>query len=844
MDVCDEQFEQEVVEEDEMDVGDKRPPFKNTWRHDFGAGFIPETMKKNADRWKQRSTEYDKEGRNIIHSPPRRDMSTRDRYDYEVVATTTHAYWFTIYENPWSHDTLDMYRASSAQYNEHDQFLIAAALSSEELSVLREHLVGLEIIRHHRAEMTLGVVVQAEQDSKTGSIYVLVRPYHDEHGCRLVRLLEFGGMKGCSLAHARLDNIVQLHEISVCSVGARPGTWLWNTVELIDPGPIGWNSRYYCPPVYRVHKSSAGGSGHTAYQGRGAKLVELPVMRTEGACTGAGLWKPDHDVSASNRAASAPEDATSRSLPFALMANCGHDSIPQNLSSGIDWIHRLQTRGTDKRGSRHLDFFFPGDETGSPRHKKRIASNIDLRHITEPSDKMNPTPKSSLSSSKRDRDPVAVDAPASKKQRIFQQSIQPADQAEPVVLKVPVPDGPIDQTPPFRETEEDAAPVPQEIIVSASRSSPTPRDLVDVVTGKVASAVAPPSPQTESTISHNSVARSRELLGSENEKWMAVMAAVKEREDGVHQALQKLYDLGGGDIKSLINETVMPEVMQMSSAMRRLEGSGTFFMNSANTLTENLAAEESCSIESQHKVMDDLAEIIHVMAPGNEFAEERLKRREEPLDDQVRHFLHRMGPVLAQASFNSRVMQNLVNRKTPDPVDPVSPPVEAPAVPPPPQADPLLSLASASAAAAPGANRAYEVCAAVTAKSYQDLKREYQMQTQGMDRHASTPQYDQYASHMAQSLIGRTPSIHKMPTMAPSVPAAPVVHAASVRSSPPMEPPRTAEIPEPAADTSNMFGFLDNCPHRMKDATTVYRNSMHTPNIGLSRFMSSARMAE
>jgi hypothetical protein len=182
-------------------------------------------------------------------------MSRREMYDYITYAMRRHGYWFVLYKAPPAHGHItckrrDLLATTSAR------MLANRELSKEELADLVQYMPGLEvIINHEHNRQTVGVITDAIQDKEDGSVYVFMQAMLSESGRYAVELLEFNIMTGCSLAHARLGDIVQLQEISICPVGLREGTWLWGIAETESPLPRHMVPRLFQAPVFQMSRS-------------------------------------------------------------------------------------------------------------------------------------------------------------------------------------------------------------------------------------------------------------------------------------------------------------------------------------------------------------------------------------------------------------------------------------------------------------------------------------------------------------------------------------------------------------------------------------------------------------
>lgn len=239
---------------------------------------------------------FDYANRSVLRDPPALEtLTTCQQHDYVALAAAEHAYWFCVYDHPCSADQLERRMASP------DAAVRALARTEISKECLLELLGagkfrGLEIIKHHTPNYTLGVVVDARFDDRTQQLQVLMRPHASPEGRSLSQLVEFGVMRGCSLSHCVAYNKIQFHEVSLCYVGARPHTRFLYAVRLPSVElPRTLHSRYFQPPVYHastplrvsVPRTTATPT-HTCLALQRHRPMELSVIPVEVA--GQVLW--------------------------------------------------------------------------------------------------------------------------------------------------------------------------------------------------------------------------------------------------------------------------------------------------------------------------------------------------------------------------------------------------------------------------------------------------------------------------------------------------------------------------------------------------------------------------
>lgn len=160
-----------------------------------------------------------------------------DELDVDRIVTER-TYLFCVYKNPLPHVQLAALRMSldPAVRN-----FFEGELSREELEEQLPNLVNLPVMLEHlcndasdpptfsgEPRYPLGRVVEAKQDSVTGSVFAYVQFYDTDDGKTGCMETEIGHTRGCSLHHfinLTLHKIV-LRELSICFQGKRPGTLL------------------------------------------------------------------------------------------------------------------------------------------------------------------------------------------------------------------------------------------------------------------------------------------------------------------------------------------------------------------------------------------------------------------------------------------------------------------------------------------------------------------------------------------------------------------------------------------------------------------------------------------
>ena len=218
---------------------------------------VAEALRRSAQRGDRRDGSVvplvDTAGRPVLRDPPPLEtLTTRQQHDYVALAAAEHAYWFCVYDHPCPGAQLERRMASP------DAAVRALARTEISRECLLELLRagkfrGLEIIKHHTPNYTLGVIIDARFDGPTQQLHVLMRPHASPEGRSMSQLVEFGVMRGCSLSHCVAYNKIQFHEVSLCYVGARPHTRFLYAVQLPTTElPRTLHSRYFQPPVYHA----------------------------------------------------------------------------------------------------------------------------------------------------------------------------------------------------------------------------------------------------------------------------------------------------------------------------------------------------------------------------------------------------------------------------------------------------------------------------------------------------------------------------------------------------------------------------------------------------------------
>jgi hypothetical protein len=194
-------------------------------------------------------------GRPIISSPQPHTLSTREFYDYGVLAGNEHAYWFCVYSNALPDDVIQESRMSS---NVKVRELAWSELSLAELMYVSQSMLGIECIEEHQKAETIGYITDVHFDSDTSSLYFLVRPHGTFRGRDMCKQVEFRAKLGCSLSHARYQDCLQVHELSICQQGARPGTKFICAVLITATYRWGYSPRVFeNPPFCIVAEGSA-----------------------------------------------------------------------------------------------------------------------------------------------------------------------------------------------------------------------------------------------------------------------------------------------------------------------------------------------------------------------------------------------------------------------------------------------------------------------------------------------------------------------------------------------------------------------------------------------------------
>lgn len=126
---------------------------------------------------------------------------------------------------------------------------ISDNLTREELVRDFNKLLGLPVIFYHSNDkenftfkglkrLAIGVVIGVIQEIETGRTMCLFRCYNDGNGISAVYQIENAFLRGISIQFERTDGIVTYREISVCSVGRRPGTGVFQIWNLNNPIPL------------------------------------------------------------------------------------------------------------------------------------------------------------------------------------------------------------------------------------------------------------------------------------------------------------------------------------------------------------------------------------------------------------------------------------------------------------------------------------------------------------------------------------------------------------------------------------------------------------------------------
>lgn len=199
--------------------------------------------------------------------------------EYLTVCAERKGYWFVVYQNPPRHSDL-IARMHDPTISEAERDAAQGELSWEMLGKISKQMQGLEILREHEPSTTLGVVTDAYQHPETGTLFALARPFSSAGGRTMCGLIEFG-LRGCSLRHAMCTRgdrqYIQVHELSICQKGKRPGTWLYCSVDLSDEHRPPYRPRQFEPPVFLCSHSAQRrcSISHPGQMGRGVS-IELP----------------------------------------------------------------------------------------------------------------------------------------------------------------------------------------------------------------------------------------------------------------------------------------------------------------------------------------------------------------------------------------------------------------------------------------------------------------------------------------------------------------------------------------------------------------------------------------
>jgi hypothetical protein len=205
--------------------------------------------------------------RRVVQPPHLASLSTSEFYDYSVLAACEHAYWFCVYSNALPDDIIKESRQSS---NSQTSQLAWTELSLTELLYISQNILGIEVIEEHiQSRETTGYITDVHFDYSTSSLYVLVRPHNTDRGRELCKQIEFKGKRECSLSHARYRNLLQVHELSICTKGARPGTTFISAVVVADTPRWHYKPRIFETPPFCIvaeggYRIDASKTPHTA----------------------------------------------------------------------------------------------------------------------------------------------------------------------------------------------------------------------------------------------------------------------------------------------------------------------------------------------------------------------------------------------------------------------------------------------------------------------------------------------------------------------------------------------------------------------------------------------------
>lgn len=176
-------------------------------------------------------------------------VNANEMYMYSVHASQWHGYWFRVYQDAKSHAELTVDRKHPV---EEVRALAQSELSQEELFSVQSSIVGLEVIQNHTPQETWGVVVDYQFTDGHANLDVLIRPFDSRKGRATCLVIETGAVCSCSLSHARLGDKLQLHEVSICPQGARPGTYLQHVVKMTENDVLYYHPRLYVAPVFMM----------------------------------------------------------------------------------------------------------------------------------------------------------------------------------------------------------------------------------------------------------------------------------------------------------------------------------------------------------------------------------------------------------------------------------------------------------------------------------------------------------------------------------------------------------------------------------------------------------------
>lgn len=186
-------------------------------------------------------------------------MTWPEAYAYLEYCSQNRGYWFVVYRDPPRHaDLMARMRDPSSTAKNLDEY--RGEISFEILGKVASQMRGLEILQEHEPSTTLGVVSEAFQDPRSGTLYALVRPFNSWSGKVLCAMVELG-VRECSLRHAMCDRgnrqCIQIQELSVCQKGRREGTTLQCIVDMSAKPRPPYYPRQFQAPVFLFSKGSA-----------------------------------------------------------------------------------------------------------------------------------------------------------------------------------------------------------------------------------------------------------------------------------------------------------------------------------------------------------------------------------------------------------------------------------------------------------------------------------------------------------------------------------------------------------------------------------------------------------